>query len=693
MPSFPLEPDAQADARFAPIDFRAELNDDQYAAVTAGDGPALVLAGAGSGKTRTLTYRVAYLLNQGIWPNEILLLTFTNKAAREMLGRVEALTGVQGYRFWGGTFHSIGQRVLRMHGEALDLDKNFTIMDQGDAESLLGEVIRGLDGQFLKNKDNPKARVIADIISYARNTCAELPDTLQQKYPWHSEVTEKIVDFAKEYQARKLRQQVCDYDDLLELWLKLLEQEAEVCRHYQKRFKYILVDEYQDTNRLQSRIIDRIAGDHQVMAVGDDAQCIYTWRGADFENIMNFSERHPHTTVHKIEINYRSTPEILNFANRVLRNQPSNQGFHKELIAQRPSNQKPFIIPTMDSRQQAWYVIKRIQDLQYEGYCLKDIAILYRAHYQAMDMQMELSKQGIPYTITSGVRFFEQAHVRDLVAQIRFASNPRDSSAFIRMAMLLSKIGTKTAERLYKLLQQQGDQQRTSPVKSMTDEAVLKKVPKDAMDDWKDLAFTLQDMEAAMGGPKVSKVDPKAQQDNLFDAAERQAAGTHQKPKTPREVIHIAIDGWYGDFMRGNFENWRTRKDDLDSLLGFADRFEDMSELLAQLVLLNSETSDRSINPDEATVRLTTIHQAKGLEYPIVFLIGAADNLFPLKRAIDSGDIEEERRLFYVGVTRAKDELYITFPRVHTQGGPPQMLEPSRFITELDPECYEIVRK
>ena len=669
MNNTPLSARKPADLAFAPIDFQKELNQEQYAAVTAGDGPALVLAGAGSGKTRTLTYRVAYLLSQGVWPNQILLLTFTNKAAKEMLGRVEELTGVPGNRFWGGTFHSIGQRILRMHNDALELDRHFTIMDQSDAEALLGEVIRGIDGKFLKDKRNPKARVIAGMLSYARNTCVPIRETISKKYEWFNEQADAIVGFADAYAERKRDQQVCDYDDLLELWLRLLEQDAEIRSHYQKRFRYLLVDEYQDTNQLQSSIIEQIAGSHQIMAVGDDAQCIYTWRGADIANIIGFPERHPNTQIHKIAINYRSTPEILNLANQVLLNQPSSQGFYKELHAQRSGNQKPFVVPAMDTKQQAWYVIKRIQDLQYEGYCLKDIAILYRAHFHAMDMQMELSRQGIPYTITSGVRFFEQAHVRDLVAQIRFVANPRDSSAFIRMILLLPKIGIKTAERLHQLLLAHSQQHLQPAVQAMTAEPVLKKVPKAAVDDWRDLAHTLQDMESA---------------------SRQMADGT---AKTPRAVVSIAVDGWYGDYMRGNFDNWRTRKDDLDSLLGFADRFTDMSEMLAQLVLLNSETSDRSIHPEDATVRLTTIHQAKGLEYPIVFVIGAADNLFPLKRAIDEGDVEEERRLFYVGVTRAMDELYITFPRVMSHGGPPQMLEPSRFITELDPECYQIVRR
>lgn len=677
---------------FSPIDYEAELNPDQYAAVTAPDGPALVLAGAGSGKTRTLTYRVAYLLEKGVWPNQILLLTFTNKAAREMLQRVEELTGFPSWKFWGGTFHSIGQKLLRMHGESLKLEKNFTILDQGDAESLLGDVVREVDSGFTKDKENPKPRVVADLISYARNTCVDPAQIAEDRYPWLEGLPEKVAQFAKVYEARKRERQLCDYDDLLELWLKLLQENAAARQSLQSRYKYILVDEYQDTNRVQAEIVNTLAEQHRnLMIVGDNWQCIYTWRGAEFGNMARFGEKFPERDIYKIETNYRSTPAILNFANAMMTSLDAQaDGYPLRLEAHKTDAQKPAVIPCMDTRQQARAIMSRIEALSAEGMALKDIAVLYRAHYQAMDLQLEFSRSGMPFTITSGVRFFEQAHIRDLVAQLRLAANPRDIAAFNRLALLLPRVGARTAERLFKLAEKVAARDRISPVLALSHDEVLKKVPKDALDDFRDMAFTVQDIETAMGGPAGNAVEAENQSD-LFNevVTDEKRAST---AKSPEDVIRLAIDGWYGHYMRTIFDNWQSRKDDLDSLVGFAGRYDTMDELLAQLVLLNSETSDRSIDPAEDTVKLTTIHQAKGLEYPVVFVIGLAENLFPLKRAVESGEIDEERRLFYVAVTRAKDELYLLFPKVSASGGPPQLLEPSRFLRDVPEELYELVR-
>lgn len=674
---------AAADRAFAPIDYEAELNPGQLAAVTAPNGPSLVLAGAGSGKTRTLTYRVAYLLEQGVWPREILLLTFTNKAAREMLTRVEELTGVPGTKFWGGTFHSIGSRILRMHGESVGIEKNYTILDQGDAESLFGDLLKQLDPKFTKDKENPKPKVVLDIVSYARNTKRAVEDVAAERYPWREELPEQVRKFADAYEQRKREQMVCDYDDLLELWLKLLETNAEVREILQTRFRYILVDEYQDTNTVQAAIINRMAEKHRnVMIVGDNWQCIYTWRGAEFGNMETFAERYPERKIYKIETNYRSSPEILRLANALMLHHPPIDGYPLELAAAKSSNQRPYVIPAMDTRQQAQFVLKRIEGLQMEGVPLKDICVLYRAHFQAMDLQMELSRSGVGYTITSGVRFFEQAHIRDFVAQLSFLSNPNNDTAFKRIAGLLPKVGPVTAERLLKLTKKVAEKNKSTLFAALTDETVLAKVPKDATDDWTDMAYTMQDMHEAMGAPAPAPVDqPDAQRDLFAEviAEEKSAA----RAKTPEEVVKIGIEGWYGDYLRTVYENWQTRRDDLDSLIGFASRYDSMTELLAQLVLLNSETSDRKIDPDAETLRLSTIHQAKGLEFPVVFVLGCADELLPLKRAIEEGDVEEERRLLYVAVTRAKDELYLCYPKVTVTGGPPRLLQPSRFLRDI----------
>ncbi|HAZ00537.1 MAG TPA: DNA helicase UvrD [Opitutae bacterium] len=646
----------------APIDFRAELNDEQYAAVTAEPGPALVLAGAGSGKTRTLTYRVAYLIHQGIKPYEILLLTFTNKSAKEMLERVEDLTGVKKHQLWGGTFHSIAQRILRVHGELVGLKRHYTILDEGEAETILKNVIQDIDPKFIKSKNYPKPKVVANLISYARNTCRPPREEADDRYPFLDGMADKIDQFYKGYQRAKLEQQVVDYDDLLEYFLRLLREQPEIRQQYEDRFKHILVDEFQDTNRLQSDIVDQLAGHHQVMAVGDDAQCIYTWRGADFDNIMRFEERHPGAEIHKIETNYRSSPEILNFANAVLSAQPAGLGFSKELRAIKPSRERPYFVPVMDTRGQARFIIERIEGLVDEGRDLSDIAILYRAHYQAMDLQMELTRLNIDYQITSGVRFFEQAHIKDFTAQLRFASNPADVSAFVRFTTLLPKVGPKTAERIHAFTRARAEKLEKNFCDVLTSEEVLKKVPNDAIEEWPSLAETLRELAAAL------------------------------TEKSPEELVQLALDGWYSSYIREIYPNWTDRADDLQSLVSFASRYETMEELLAQLVLLASESNERSPEEQQNCLRLTTIHQAKGLEFPVVFVIGLADGTFPLKRTIDDGNLEEERRLFYVAVTRAEEELYLSYPMLNQQGNQVMRLNPSRFIQEVDPSRYETLR-
>ena len=660
---FVLHSDSSGGAPLVPpIDFRAQLNDEQYAAVTAPPGPMLVLAGAGSGKTRTLTYRVAWLLSQGVRPHEILLLTFTNKAAKEMLHRVEDLTGIPAHRFWGGTFHHIGHKVLRLYGDPVALPRSFTILDAEEADAFLRDTVEEVDGAFFKDKTHPRPGPLFEIISFARNTQRGIGETVDRFYPQHEFLIDRIADFAGRYRERKRQQAVVDYDDLLEYWLELLKKAPEIRAHLAQRFRHLLVDEYQDTNTLQSEIIDLIGSHHQVMAVGDDAQCIYTWRGANFENILTFPDRHPGTQIYHVETNYRSTPQILDFANGVLAAQPKGRHFDKELRPARDEGEPPFLVQTMDAREQAAFVCQRLKGLHDEGRALSDIAVLYRAHFQALDLQLELSRLGIPYVITSGVRFFEQAHVRDLVALLRFVYNPADSMAWQRVAVLLPKVGEKGAQKLHALALDQARATQKNYLDALASPAVAAKVAAGARDEWPKLVLSLQQVGEAM------------------------------RTAPPARAVEVAIDGWYGDYLKGAYANYASRLDDLKSLVGFAGRFEEMQDLLAQIVLLNSETSDRQVDPDADALKLTTVHQAKGLEYGVVFLIGLAEGLFPLRRAIEADDVEEERRLFYVAVTRAKDELYLCFPRVNAKGGPQVMLAPSRFIQEVPEHLYQQLR-
>jgi len=657
--AFPSDPELTA---FPPIDFRAELNDEQFRAVTAEPGPLLVLAGAGSGKTRTLTYRVAYLLSQGVRPGEILLLTFTNKAAKEMLHRVHELTGVEPARFWGGTFHSIGHRALRLHGETIGLPRSFTILDAEESEGVLRDAVDALDKGFFKDKTHPKPGPLHAILSMARNTQLPLAETVQRFFPQHEGIIERLPEFVRAYAERKRAGCQLDYDDLLELWLDLLRRSPETREYFAHRFRHVLVDEYQDTNVLQSQIVDLIGTHHRVMAVGDDAQCIYTWRGANVENILTFPDRHPGTVIHRIETNYRSTPQILALANGVLLAQPRGRGFEKELRPHRANSEKPYYVQTMDGREQAQFIVQRIRGLVDEGCSLRDIAILYRAHFQALDIQLELARLQIPYQITSGVRFFEQAHVRDLIALLRFVFNPADTAAWGRIAVLLPKVGDKNAQKLHAAALDHARLMQQDFVDALATDDVASRVPRDAREEW-----------------------PK------FTASLRQVRDVMRTLK-PHNAVEIALDGWYGDYLKGAYANYESRLDDLRSLVGFAGRHPDMHELLAQVMLLSSETGDRSADPAEDALRLTTVHQAKGLEYAAVFLIGLAEGSFPLRRAIEAGDVEEERRLFYVAVTRARDELYLCFPKLNTKGGPAMLQTPSRFLEELAPDLYQPLR-
>lgn len=707
---------------FPPIDFRSELNEDQFGAVTSQSRNALVLAGAGSGKTRTLTYRVAWLLEQGVPPWRILLLTFTNKAAGEMLERIEDLTGIPRAQFWGGTFHSIGQRILRANAYAVGLNPDFTILDADDADALFSSVCKQVAPDFIKGKNSPTPRVIFDVVSYARNTLSPIAEVAKERLEWAPRAEEIVPALWKEYTSAKRLQNSCDYDDLLELLCELLRNDPPARERYQNRFRHILVDEFQDTNSLQSEIVRLISGpETHVMAVGDDAQCIYTWRGANYKNIVDFPINFPDTQLHKIEINYRSTPEILDFSNSILSARTEESGFSKQLRATREHGALPYVIPQLDAFAQAHAVVSKIRTLvEYEGYSLSDIIVLYRAHFQAKELQLELTNLSVPFVITSGIQFFQQAHIRDFVAQLRFVQNLNDRVAFTRILNLIDKIGPRTAERILEAGNNVASNKNVKLLTALLDKLVLKKVPEVARDDYQDLILTLQDMSEALHGKEIQtgataaelshKISETPEDENslgeLFDffadgneyansvlTEDDTAKAENIVLASPAEVVRIGIDGWYGDFLKKIYPNWQQRYDDLESLIGFAEKFENLSDLLAQLALFSSETTDKDMrerNGGNDSLRLSTIHQAKGLEFPIVFVIGCADGLFPLRRAIEEGDLDEERRLFYVACTRAKEKLFMLYPKI-SSGRDSSLLDVSQFIREADPSSYRML--
>src|SRR5215210_8163932 len=423
--------------------YREELNEEQFAVATAPAGAALVIAGAGSGKTRAITYRVAYLIEHGVAPSRVMLATFTNRAAREMLRRVEQLTGGDVRRVWGGTFHRIANLTLRRHASSLGYSENYTILDSEDARDLLSVCVdeAGID---TRARRFPKPEVLQDIISFANNTDTPIADVVPRRHPYFEPLTQQITRVDRLYAERKRERNVMDYDDLLLNWKRLLEEREEVARIYTEQFEHILVDEYQDTNKLQAEIVDLLAvKNRNVMVVGDDAQSIFAFRGASVEGIYEFPKRYPEARVFRLETNYRSTPEILAVANVSIAS--NRRQFTKTLRAARPSQGlAPALVPCRDADQQAAFVASRLLELRDEGIPLNELAVLYRSHYHSLELQLELTRRGIPYRVRSGMRFFEQAHIKDVVAYLRLVANPRDELAWKRVLRLIPNVGAAT---------------------------------------------------------------------------------------------------------------------------------------------------------------------------------------------------------------------------------------------------------
>ena len=644
------------------IDYEAELNAQQLAAVSAPPGPALVLAGAGAGKTRTLTYRVAYLLEQGIPVDRILLLTFTNKAAREMMDRVQELIGGDTAGLWGGTFHSVGHRVLRRHAEAVGYPQSFTIMDRDDAKALMSAAIAdaGIDTKAVRF---PKPDLVCDILSMSLNTGLSLGQVMEERYHYFESLTDEIAQAHAAYARRKRANGVMDFDDLLTQWLRLLRENSEVRESFQARFQFILVDEYQDTNQVQCELIDLLGGrHHNIMAVGDDSQSIYSWRGANFRNVLEFPDRHDGTQVFKIETNYRSTPEILDCANAVIA--ANTQQFEKVLAPVRDSGMKPALVCCNDANQQAEFIAQRVLELRDEGMPMEGMAVLYRSHFHALELQLEFTRRNIPFVLTSGIRFFEQAHVKDVAAYLKLLTNPGDELAFKRIVLMLPGIGAKSAAKLWGAFSARlakGNSQQPGLAKALRD--IAGQEPKKAALGWEQFAETLGQLE-------------------------------DEQAKGPGHLIRMVVAAGYEDYLQDKFPNYYARLEDLEQVAGFAGQYGTTDEFLSEVALLTNLDTDtkRDTNPDPEQIRLSTIHQAKGLEFDVVFVMMLCDGLFPSSRAIESpGGEEEERRLFYVAVTRAKTELYLSYPLMrfmHGSGGD-AMQQRSRFLDEIDSNLVE----
>ncbi len=662
--------------------YRSELNDGQFRVVTAQPKATLVIAGAGTGKTRAITYRVAYLIEQGVSPQRILLATFTNRASREMLRRVETLTGNQNvHRIWGGTFHRIANLLLRRHATSLEYDANFSILDSEDARDLIALCIddAAID---TRAKRFPKPEVVQDMISFANNTDLPIENVIAGKYPYFEMLTSQIMRVDAIYQVRKKERNVMDYDDLLLNTKKLLIEKPAIADNYAEQFQHILVDEYQDTNRLQAEIIDLLAVKHRnVMVVGDDAQSIFAWRGAEFTNILEFPKRYPEAQLFKLETNYRSTPEILGLANVSIAN--NRRQFPKVLQAvKRSRDLKPALVPCSDVEQQSAFVASRILELRDEGTSLEDIAVMYRSHYHSIELQLELSRRNIPYRVQSGVRFFEQAHIKDVISYLRVIVNPRDELAWKRILKLIPGVGNKTANRIYEAIASRSEPPASAGGRNVGVRTSL-----------------VQKIESA-GAEQTGRLRTSQPWTDFV-----RLIGSLVSPEDqakPANQINLILENGYEQYLQENFENADARMEDLRGLAQFANRYDSTEDLLAELALLSTErfkepqaiVGEEVIEggEDDELLTLTSVHQAKGLEWKAVFIIWAAEGKFPSPRSLKEIDSEEEeRRLWYVALTRAKDDLYITYPLMLTDRNRQTVLQkPSRFVQECPPALFEL---
>ncbi|MCP3101708.1 ATP-dependent helicase [Myxococcus sp. K15C18031901] len=636
------------------LDYAALLNEEQLRAVEAGDGPVLVIAGAGSGKTRTLTFRVARLLERGVPPDGILLLTFTNKAAREMTRRVVELAGglADVRRILGGTFHHAAHVLLRQHAGALGYSERFTVLDREDARDLMVTCLA--ERKLRSDKRFPRPDLVLDLVSLATNLQQPVSQVLVDRRPQLLPLAPEILATATRYRQRKAQLQVMDFDDLLLNLKRLLTEHADLREQLTHRFQHLLVDEYQDTNRLQGDVVDLLAGAHRnLTVVGDDCQSIYGFRGADFSNILEFPERYPGCARFTLTRNYRSTPGILGLANASIAH--NTRQFPKALEAARAPGPRPTRVSTLDATEQATYVARRIIELRDAGQSLDAMAVLYRAHSHALELQLELARQGLAFRVRSGVRFFEQRHVKDVLAHLRLVNNPADELAFKRVVRAVPGVGATTAEHLWTSL-------RALPAGVSLAEGL-------ARDE-------VQVHLSRRSRPAFERFA------RLMARLERP-----ERLRAPGTLIEDVLEGGYAEVLAAEASPEDGAGEDLRQLAEFARRFEDLPRFLSEISLVAEFAAEEALGADAAdgVLTLSTVHQAKGLEWSAVFVLWLVDGRFPLSQAARSAEEEEEeRRLFYVAVTRARDLLTLVHPvSVLPREGERILLRPSRFLDEL----------
>ncbi len=639
----------EAARRVFTIDYERDLNPDQLEVVKTIDAPVLVIAGAGTGKTKTLIYRVAYLVELGGNPQSILLLTFTRKAAQEMLKRASALLkSTSAEQVSGGTFHSFANLTLRQYAKLLGYGEQFTILDDSDAADVVN-LLRTRLRPEKKSQRFPKKETLVDIYSKSENTLTTVEEIVFKEYPRFIEQIDDIMRLKREFDEYKRRYNLMDYDDLLKNLKNLLAQNESVRRTVAGKFSYVMVDEFQDTNKVQGEIVRLLGIDKQnVMVVGDDAQSIYSFRGANFKNIFEFPSYFPGCKIIKLIENYRSTQGILNFTNRII--DAASEKYEKELYSRKKTGEKPVIVAAETENVQSKFVVQRILELREAGITLNDIAVLVRSSYLSFDLEIELTRANIPYVKFGGMKLVEAAHIKDIVAFLRVIENPQDAVGWHRILLLHPGVGPRVAEK------------------------VIDRLAKG-------------DVAAEEDGTGAEKFPQAAEELVSFISEEG------KRHSSPLEKVESVIR-YYHPLMQSKYDDYQKREKDLDMFSSIAERYKTLQAFLADLALEPPTESVVDLgekDKKEEQITLSTIHSAKGLEWNTVFVIWALDGKFPSMYATDDPEaLEEERRLMYVACTRAKDNLYLTYPmNVYDRESGRIFTKPSRYIEVVQPDYFE----
>ncbi|HKS30451.1 MAG TPA: UvrD-helicase domain-containing protein [Pyrinomonadaceae bacterium] len=639
--------------RSASIDYEKELNESQYKAVTTVDGPLLIVAGAGTGKTRTLVYRVARLVEANVKPESVLLLSFTRRAATSMLARAASLADQRCQRVSGGTFHSLAHSVLRKYSDEAGIARTFTVLDQGDTEDVI-DLVRRQTKVTGKSGRLPRRRTLCSIFSMSVNKLMPVQEVVRNYYPQFIHETEAIETLHRAFEAFKRERHLLSYDDLLLRLQETLEESPELCRRLSEQYGYIMVDEYQDTNRLQARIMRLLAATHDnVAVVGDECQSIYSFRGASFRNMLEFPELFPKAEVIKLEENYRSTQPILDVANAIISDAP--ESYSKRLYSGMTEGEPPVLVTARDENEQSRFVCERIEELRDEGVPLSEMAVLFRAGSHSFDLEIELARHGIPFRKFGGIRFTESAHIKDVLSFLRVLVNPSDTLSWFRMLKLIDHVGDATVEQILDYLNVERRDFKTARARE-TLFARLKQFPARA-----------------------------SYQDQLTKLAH--LLSTINEQKEPSSQLS-AVLRLYRPILRARFDDHPRRTRDLEHLQQIAKRYKTTAELLADVVMDPNDVAPQDRAGARGYVTLSTVHSAKGLEWKALFIIWMMDGWFPSSRSTDEfEDLEEERRLLYVASTRAKEQLYFVHPEhAFNRAEPDVPPSVSRFLEPIPPD-------